>query len=112
MKFLFLCIAPVILVSCAAPRADETLSGTLPLDDPKLVAGQQIFMRNCYQCHPGGNAGLGPSLNDKGLPGFAIRTQVRNGFGAMPAFDDKRISDQDLENVVAYLKALRGRKAG
>jgi mono/diheme cytochrome c family protein len=112
MRFPFVCIAPFLLVSCAAPRVDETLSASLPLDDPKLVAGQQVFMRNCYQCHPGGGAGLGPSLNDKGLPGFAIRTQVRNGFGAMPAFDDKRISDQDLENVVAYLKALRGRQSG
>jgi mono/diheme cytochrome c family protein len=110
MKFLFLCIAPFLLVSCSAPRGDETLPAGLPLDDPKLVAGQQVFMRNCYQCHPGGNAGLGPSLN--GLPGFAIRTQVRNGFGAMPAFDDKRISDQDLGNVVAYLKSLRRQKAG
>jgi len=111
-RFLFLCFVPFIVASCSAPRPDESLSPDLPLDDPKLVAGQQVFMRNCYQCHPGGRGGLGPSLNDKGLPGFAIRTQVRNGFGAMPAFDEKRISDQDLDNVVAYLKALRGQKAG
>jgi mono/diheme cytochrome c family protein len=84
----------------------------LPLADPKLVAGRQIFMANCYECHPGGSAGLGPSLNDKPLPAFAIRTQVRKGFGAMPAFDEGRIPDPDLDNVVAYLQMLRQHKPG
>ena len=64
-------------------------------------------MTHCYQCHPGGAAGLGPGLNDKPLPGFAIKTQVRRGLGAMPAFSPEKISDSDLDNLVAYLVTLR-----
>jgi mono/diheme cytochrome c family protein len=101
-----LCLLPFAF-SCSSSRREEPLTGPLPLSDPKLVAGRQVFMHNCYECHPGGSAGLGPSLNDKPLPAFAIRTQVRKGFGAMPAFDESRIPDPDLDNVVAYLQMLR-----
>lgn len=54
-----------------------------------------------------GGAGLGPAINNKPLPGWLIRFQVRHGFGAMPAFSEKEISDGELNDVVAYLKALR-----
>jgi len=102
----------IVLAGCATSRREEPLSGPLPLSDPKLVAGRQVFMANCYECHPGGSAGLGPSLNDKPLPAFAIRTQVRKGFGAMPAFDDTKIPQLDLDNLVAYLQMLRQHKPG
>ena len=108
-----LCLVPFTFsLACSSPRREEPLSGPLPLSDPKLVAGRQVFMANCYECHPGGSAGLGPSLNDKPLPAFAIRTQVRKGFGAMPAFDESRIPNVDLDNVVAYLQMLRSHKPG
>jgi mono/diheme cytochrome c family protein len=64
-------------------------------------------MANCHQCHPGGEAGLGPAINDKPLPGFLIRLQVRNGLGAMPAFSAQEISPDDLDDLIAHLKALR-----
>ena len=100
----------LLSLGCSTSRREEPLTGPLPLSDPKLVAGRQVFMANCYQCHPGGSAGLGPALNDKPLPAFAIRTQVRKGLGAMPAFDDARIPAPDLDNLVAYLATLRKHK--
>jgi mono/diheme cytochrome c family protein len=36
-----------------------------------------------------------------------IRFQVRHGLGAMPAFSEKEIGDRELDDLVAYLKALR-----
>jgi mono/diheme cytochrome c family protein len=51
---------------------------------------------------------LGPALNDKPLPAFAMRTQIRAGAGAMPAFSDREISDSDADAVVKYVIALRG----
>ncbi|MDC4226474.1 MAG: cytochrome c [Candidatus Manganitrophus sp.] len=57
---------------------------------------------------PEGEAGLGPALNNKPLPGWMIRFQVRHGLGAMPAFSEKEISDRELDDlVIAYLKAFR-----
>jgi mono/diheme cytochrome c family protein len=64
-------------------------------------------MRACYQCHPGGMAGLGPAINDKPLPGWLIKTQVRQGLGAMPSFDESELSDADLEALVEYISALK-----
>lgn len=113
MKFraiLFLGLLPALFAISCSSRREEPLVGALPLTDPKVVAGRQTFMHNCYQCHPGGSAGLGPAINDKPLPGLAIKTQVRKGVGAMPAFDANRIPDADVDNLIAYLKTLRKNK--
>jgi mono/diheme cytochrome c family protein len=50
---------------------------------------------------------MGPSINDKPLPKFLMRFQIRHGLGVMPAFSDKQISDSELNDIVNYLTALR-----
>ena len=59
------------------------------------------------QCHPEGGGGLGPSLNNKHLPKFVIKTQVRLGLGVMPAFVIQRLSPDQLDDLADYLIALR-----
>lgn len=66
-----------------------------------------MFMTHCNPCHPGGEAGLGPAINNKPLPGFLIKFQVRRGLGAMPSFSEHHIKDQELNDLIAYIKALR-----
>ena len=83
------------------------MAGPLPLDDPQVERGRVVFMEKCQACHPGGEAGLGPALNDKPLPGFVKRFQVRHGLGAMPAFPEEEIGDDELDDLLAYLAALR-----
>lgn len=97
---------------CGSARRSEPVAGPLNLsevdpEEEEALLGERVFATHCYQCHPGGRAGLGPALNDKPLPGFAIRTQVRQGVGAMPAFPEEMISNEELDGVVAYLVALR-----
>lgn len=75
--------------------------------DPRLAEGQRVFMQHCNQCHVGGAAGLGPSLNDKRLPPFLVRFQIRHGLGAMPRFPQSVINDAQLEDVVTYVRFLR-----
>lgn len=48
--------------------------------------------------------GLAPSIINKPLPGFMIKFQVRNGLGAMPSFKKERLSKDELNDVVAYIK--------
>jgi mono/diheme cytochrome c family protein len=98
-------LAASMLGSCSARRG-EPVAGPLALD-AREVQGQRIFMKNCYQCHPGGDAGLGPSINDKPLPNFMIRLQVRHGYGAMPAFSKTDIRDDDLDALLQYLSTLK-----
>lgn len=104
---LLLAIGIAAANGCRSGRLPEPLVGPLPLSTPQLLSGQQVFMQHCYQCHPGGSAGLGPGLNDKPLPAALIRTQVRAGMGAMPAFDEHHINDKQLDALAAYVVALR-----
>ena len=94
-------------IGCSSARRSEPIKGSLILDDQQLIAGQRAFMTSCHQCHPGGMAGLGPAINNKPLPGFMIKMQSRVGLGAMPGFSSAELPGEDLDAIVAYLKALR-----
>ena len=71
--------------------------------------GKRIFVRDgCYECH--GYAGQGtiagarlapPVLNAQGMIRY-----VRKPAGAMPAFTDKVPSDQEVNDIYAYLKTI------
>jgi mono/diheme cytochrome c family protein len=105
-------LAAVLLLSgCATARRGEPLRGPMTLDAAE-TGGRAVFMRACAGCHPGGEGGLGPGLNNKPLPGFVIRYQVRHGVGVMPAFPKDRITDEQLDDVVAYLRRLRHHRGG
>ena len=101
------CAAALAPVGCGPKRRDEPFTERLSPDDPRVASGQRVFSQHCYQCHPGGAAGLGPGLNDKPLPVALIKTQVRQGLGTMPAFSKGEIDDAQLEDLMRYLKALR-----
>lgn len=113
-----LAAASITVPGCGSARRDEPLvgpvyfsmEGTDAAQAAQVERGREVFARHCYQCHPGGAAGLAPAINDKPLPEAMIKFQVRNGLGAMPAFDEERISDADLDAVVAYLDALRANR--
>lgn len=107
LTVLLLLIAAVLQAGCGSARRSEPLGNAPQLDSDAELRGRQVFMQNCNQCHVGGAGSLGPGINDKPLPGFAIRMQVRYGFGAMPAFSKEQISDRKLDDLVVYLKALR-----
>lgn len=99
--------ALLMLTGCGSARRGEPVAPPLSASSSTVARGETIFMHACHQCHPKGEAGLGPALNNKPLPAFMIRFQVRHGLGAMPAFSEKDLSDRDLDRVIAYLKALR-----
>lgn len=71
--------------------------------------GKRIFVRDgCYECH--GYNGQGtiagarlapPVLNAQGMIRY-----VRKPVGAMPAFTDKVLSDQEVNDIYAYLKTM------
>src|SRR5205814_920910 len=92
---------------CGEARRSEPIVGSKPPTGPIVSSGQVAFMHFCNQCHPGGAAGLGPSINNKPLPPAMIKMQVRHGLGVMPAFSEQQIPDDQLDAIVAYLKWLR-----
>jgi mono/diheme cytochrome c family protein len=95
------------IAACGSPRRGEPIVGPLPLDDPAVARGRVAFAHTCAPCHPGGEGGLGPALNDKPAPAFLIKTQVRLGLGKMPGFDADKLPAETLDDIVEYLLALR-----
>ncbi|HEX9111078.1 MAG TPA: c-type cytochrome, partial [Terriglobales bacterium] len=86
--------------------------------------GHSLFLRNCAGCHGmNGRGGMAPEIGNPvfqqaATDDFIIRT-IRNGRTetAMPAFqrpDAPALSDQDLADLLAYVRTLReagGKKA-
>jgi len=73
------------------------------------LTGEQIFIRSCNTCHPGGKAGLGPSLaeiNQKYEDDNVLKLLIRQGKGIMPGQPPNIINDNELDHLVAYLRTL------
>ena len=100
---LFTCF---LLSGCSARRG-EPFKGAMSIGDESVNRGKLVFMKYCNRCHPGGEQGVGLSLNNRPMPGIYMRTQVRFGFGPMPAFNKKVISHGQMKDLIHYLKALR-----
>jgi mono/diheme cytochrome c family protein len=100
-------VVVVVVAACATARRGEPFGPEPVLETAAEVRGERVFAMHCDQCHPGGEAGLGPAINDRPLPGIAIKTQVRAGVGAMPAFSDDVLGDGDLDALTEYILALR-----
>jgi len=93
--------------ACRSVRRGEPVVGPIVSPDPDVQKGQIVFHEHCYKCHPGGEGGLGPSLNDKLLPAFFIKMQVRSGLGVMPSFPKRDIPNDELDALTKYLALLR-----
>ncbi|TAK30257.1 MAG: c-type cytochrome [Chloroflexota bacterium] len=81
------------------------LSLTQPETRTPAQLGAEIFSVYCNSCHPGGKAGVGPSL--VGVSPEAVTQAVREGRAGMPAFGPTVISDEQLAQVQAYLHTVR-----
>lgn len=108
-RILATALAAAALLACGSARRSATVQATsAQIVTPQQQRGELVFMRNCNQCHPMGEGGLGPPINNKDFPGVAIKAKVRTGLGLdMPKFSSNEISDVELDDLVAYMKALR-----
>jgi mono/diheme cytochrome c family protein len=104
-KVLLVGFVALSAIACGAGRQSEPIQQTPTPLDARELAGQRVYMRDCNGCHPQGAGGLGPALNDKPVPAAAIKLQVRQGMGAMPAFAESEISAEELDQLVAFLSA-------
>jgi mono/diheme cytochrome c family protein len=112
-KTIILAIAILIcsalyFVSCSSRRVKKDMSIE---QDQKAADGRSVFKNKCQKCHPNGEAGVGPALNNKKLPSFFIRAKVRSRAtfiwtGKMPAFDKHEISKIEMDALIAYLKYM------
>ncbi len=107
-------LKPVLLAAAA-------FAATLAAADMAAAAdaakGKIAFTKNgCWQCH--GFAGQGSVATSNGrvlartqLPLDAFKSFVRTTNGAMPPFRSAVLSDDDLDDIYAYLQSLPAPKA-
>jgi mono/diheme cytochrome c family protein len=73
------------------------------------LTGEQLFIRSCNTCHPGGKKGLGPTLEnlpDKYPDDAKLKLLIRKGKGVMPGQPKQTMNDHELDNLVEYLRKL------
>ena len=84
-------------------------------NEAALAEGEAIYAKLCQSCHlPTGEGRIGPSLTDDLWNHPRLETDVGRfeiiyggGAGAMQAFG-RRIDQDDILKVMAYIDALRG----
>lgn len=115
---------PTRAVLAVAPAADKT--GTYAgFDDGDRIRGRTLFYAACHTCHPNGNAGIAPAPIPRDQPAALYARKVREGDGLgsvlsgldpnaydpqgsqfMPFFGADRLTDQDLADVIAFIRSL------
>jgi mono/diheme cytochrome c family protein len=106
-KFAFLALAAAVLIGCSNQSGSS-----------EVRHGQELFQLHCAPCHdmpPPDLLKEPPKLNglfnSKTLPSGApatddqVRKVIVEGLRTMPAFD-RRLQDQDVRDLVAYLHTL------
>ena len=88
---------------------------------PHRSPGERLYLDNCADCH--GVDGRGNTVREMGQPyadltddvwkfggdDTSVANAIREGsFGLMPGFQEK-LSDQQIQALVSYLKVLRKR---
>lgn len=95
--------------------------------DSEIHRGFAVFQRTCFACHTlngQGDARLGPDLNVPHNPTEYLREDLLRAYirdpqslrhwpqGRMPGFDQEALSDTELDELLAYLRHMSGRKTG
>lgn len=81
-------------------------SCSTPMGNPE--EGKRWYsMNNCYACHGvNGDDGKGPVVNNLEMSFWRFERIIRNaGSPIMPKYPEEKISDQDVADIYAFLKA-------
>ncbi|MGB5809918.1 MAG: cytochrome c [Polyangiales bacterium] len=89
-----------------ADRGKSLEAYDFPIGSTDVALGGQVYAEFCEGCHPGGQAGDGPKIAGLSESVSQMRFKVRNGGDDMPAFDSTKISDAQLEALMAYTVTL------
>lgn len=77
-----------------------------PMGNPQ--DGERWYtMNHCYSCHgPNGNDGKAPDVRNLEMNFYFFKMKIRDaGSPIMPKYPEDKISDQDVADMYAFLKA-------
>ena len=96
MPVILLLMLTILIVSgCSTPMGNA--------EDGK----RWYSMHNCFACHgPNGNDGKGPVVNNLEISYWKFERIIRDAKSPiMPKYPEEKISDQDVADLYAFLKA-------
>jgi mono/diheme cytochrome c family protein len=102
-----LVVVCIVFAACTLRKSEPLTGREFTPSNESITNGERVYMIHCQKCHPGGEGGLGPSINSNPAPGFIKRFQMRHGLGVMPGFKKNEISKKDLHDISRYLKAWK-----
>lgn len=70
--------------------------------------GQVSYDKTCKICHgPAGEGNAGPALVPFELDDEQLLAKVREGGGEMPPISERRLSDDEVKQIAAYLRSVK-----
>jgi mono/diheme cytochrome c family protein len=84
-----------------AASVDPQYEGAIASND--VAHGEEVYNNVCMACHASG-----PALENIAWTAAAVRQKVREGGSGMSALPASRLSDDDLEAVLAYMTTNGG----
>ena len=78
--------------------------------------GKKVYQEKwCHSCHgtvgPGGERGAGPKIAPNPVPYEAFAAQTRRPRSSMPRYPVEVLSDQEMQDIYAYIASIKGRPA-
>lgn len=106
-----LTILAFVLAACARTPAQSSPAPSSPEPTPtpmmtEIEEGKALYAQKCAVCH--GPNGEGTALGPKvaGHSASAVKTQLRNPVGTMPAFTQAQLGDADANKVAVFIASL------
>ena len=81
-----------------------------PIASTDVEHGKEKFDDLCGDCHPDGGSADGPSLIATPHSAPHVRKQIREGSGKMRPFPERRLKNDDMEAIIAWLASVNAVK--
>lgn len=119
-------LAAIRRLQPVAERFPAILPGSNLAADSPVRLGFAVFQRTCFACHTlngQGDARMGPDLNIPHNPTEYLREDLLRAYirdpqslrhwpqARMPGFDRQALTDAELDQLLAYLRHMAGRKS-
>jgi cytochrome c2 len=114
-RYLALLLVTLSLSGCAMSEEMRRIEGVKLAQRQRELAhsgnltGEQLFIRSCNTCHPGGKAGMGPSLesvNQHFPDDAALKKFIRTGKGIMPGQPAATMNEDEVAALILYVRNL------
>ena len=75
--------------------------------DSLLASGQTSFDNSCGNCHPGGDADVGPALKGEKTGSAKMVKQIRKGSGRMAPIGNDKLPEEEMKGLLVYLASIQ-----